>query len=77
MKSKQDHNINDNLNFSEELSKEFLREMKLKRRWGIFFKAAFLIPLVIIIVGQFIDFLIIRQTTFLVQLSGSLELMEL
>ena len=56
MKSKQDHNINDNLNFSEELSKEFLREMKLKRRWGIFFKAAFLFPLVIIIVGQFIDF---------------------
>ena len=42
MKSTQDHNINDKLNFSEELSKEFLREMKLKRRWGIFFKAAFL-----------------------------------
>ncbi len=56
MKSSNDHKLDDKLNFSEQLSKEFLREMKLKRRWGIFFKAAFLFPLVIIIAGQFIDF---------------------
>ena len=41
MKSTQDHNINDKLNFSEELSKEFLREMKLKRRWGFSLKRRF------------------------------------
>ena len=56
MKSSKDYNSDDKLNFSEELSKEFLREMKLKRRWGIFFKAAFLALLVIVVSGQFVDF---------------------
>lgn len=56
MKSSKDYNSDGKLNFSEELSKEFLREMKLKRRWGIFFKAAFLALLVIFVSGQFVDF---------------------
>ena len=56
MKSSKDYNSDDKLNFSEELSKEFLREMKLKRRWGIFFKAAFLALLLIVVARQFVDF---------------------
>ena len=56
MKSSKDYNQGDKLNFSEELSKEFLREMKSKRRWGIFFKAAFLALLLIVVARQFVDF---------------------
>ena len=36
MNNQKDKNSEDALNFSEKLSKEFLREMRLKRRWGIF-----------------------------------------
>ncbi|OUU76028.1 MAG: hypothetical protein CBC29_01635 [Methylococcaceae bacterium TMED69] len=55
MKPSKDNNSDDKLNFSEALSKEFLREMKSKRRWGIFFKTAFLALLVTIVASQFVD----------------------
>lgn len=54
MKNKNDNALDEGLNFSEKLSKEFLKEMRLKRRWGIFFKLSFLTLIIsLIFIGQF------------------------
>lgn len=53
MNNQKDKNSEDALNFSEKLSKEFLREMRLKRRWGIFFKLSFLVIIIsFLFIGQ-------------------------
>ena len=53
MNNQKENNSDDALNFSEKLSKEFLREMRLKRRWGIFFKLSFLVIIIsFLFIGQ-------------------------
>lgn len=54
MKNKNNEFSDEAFNFSEKLSKEFLKEMRLKRRWGIFFKLTFLVLIIsFLFIGQF------------------------